>query len=367
MNWCPAARARVSDLEVKHRELDDTLTWIRYPLADGDGHVTIATVRPPTMLADVAVAVHPDDERYRDLVGKEAIVPIAERRVPIIADERVDLEFGTGALRSRPAHDPMDWEIGRDHDLPEPMVIGLDGRMNEEAGELAGLTQAEAERAHRRAGSQERGLLEKRESLPALGRASATAAATRIEPLDLAPVVVRDGGAGAAGDRGAQGRPRPLPPGAADEGSLSFLENIRPWCISRQLWWGHRIPVWYCPDGHTTVAETRAGGVRRVREGRADAGARTCSTPGSRPRSGRSRRSAGPSETPELAALLPGRRCSRPARDIIFLWVSRMILAGLELHGRDAVPRRNHPRDDPGAGRPADVEEPRHRASTRPS
>src|SRR4029453_1630659 len=117
---------------------------VRYPLADGSGHIAIATVRPPTILADVAVAVHPDDERYRDLVGKEAVVPIVERRVPIIADERVEPEFGTGAVKITPGHDPVDFEIGRDHGLPEPMVIGLDGKMNEEAGEFAGLTQEEA-------------------------------------------------------------------------------------------------------------------------------------------------------------------------------------------------------------------------------
>src|SRR6478736_9351457 len=145
VNWCPGCQSTVSDLEVKHRELDDTLTWIRYPLVEGDGHVTIATVRPPTMLADVAVAVHPDDERYRNLVGKEAIVPIAERRVPIIADERVDPEFGTGALKITPGHDPNDFEIGREHGLEEITVIGEDGRMTEEAGEpFAGLTVLEA-------------------------------------------------------------------------------------------------------------------------------------------------------------------------------------------------------------------------------
>jgi valyl-tRNA synthetase len=141
VNWCPRDRTALSDLEVEHEDADDTLSHIRYPLADGSGHVTIATVRPATILADVAVAVHPDDERYRDLVGKEVIVPFVERRVPVIADERVEREFGTGALKVTPGHDPTDFEIGRDHGLPELAVIGPDGLMNDAAGELAGLTQ----------------------------------------------------------------------------------------------------------------------------------------------------------------------------------------------------------------------------------
>src|ERR687888_2727875 len=145
VNWCPRDQTALSDLEVEHQATDDTLSYVRYPLAGGAGHVTIATVRPATILADVAVAVHPEDERYSGLVGEEAIVPFVERRVPVVADERVDPEFGTGALKVTPGHDPLDFELGRDHGLPEPTVIGLDGRMNGAAGELAGLTQEEAE------------------------------------------------------------------------------------------------------------------------------------------------------------------------------------------------------------------------------
>ncbi|MDE3026372.1 MAG: class I tRNA ligase family protein, partial [Acidobacteriota bacterium] len=130
INWCPYHETSLSDLELEDEEMDDTLSTIRYPLADGSGHIAIATVRPATILADVAVAVHPDDERYRHLVGREAIVPVVERRVPIIADERVDPEFGTGALKITPGHDPADFAIGRDHGLPEPTVIREDGRMD---------------------------------------------------------------------------------------------------------------------------------------------------------------------------------------------------------------------------------------------
>src|SRR5918912_646306 len=144
INWCPFHLTSLSDLELQHVDVDDILSYVRYPLADGDGHITIATVRPATILADVAVAVHPDDDRYRDLVGREVLVPFVERRAPVIADERVEREFGTGALKVTPGHDPTDFEIGRAHALPEPMVIGPDGRMNEHAGDLAGLSQEEA-------------------------------------------------------------------------------------------------------------------------------------------------------------------------------------------------------------------------------
>src|SRR6266567_3326562 len=181
INWCSDCRTSISDLEVDHIEVDDALTYARYPLADGGGSVTIATVRPATILADVAIAVHPDDERYTQLIGKEAIVPVVERRVPIIADERVEPDFGTGALKITPGHDPTDWEIGRDHGLPELTVVGLDARMSEEAGALAGLTQEEADervldwlREHEQ--------LEKRESYRhAVGHCNRSR--DRVEPL----------------------------------------------------------------------------------------------------------------------------------------------------------------------------------------
>ncbi|HKH31896.1 MAG TPA: class I tRNA ligase family protein, partial [Gaiellaceae bacterium] len=163
INWCPFHLTSLSDLELTHADVDDALTYVHYPLADGGGHVTIATVRPATILADVAVAVHPDDDRYRGLVGREVVVPWVERRVPVIADERVEIEFGTGALKITPGHDQKDYEIGRDHGLDVITVIGPDGRMNEEAGELEGLTQEEAD-ARILDWLRERGRLEKREA-----------------------------------------------------------------------------------------------------------------------------------------------------------------------------------------------------------
>jgi valyl-tRNA synthetase len=329
VNWCPGCGSVISDLEVDHLEVDDALTYARYPFADGDGHITIATVRPATMLADVAVAVNPDDERYRDAVGREVIVPFVERRVPVIADKRVEREFGTGALKITPGHDPVDWEIGRDHQLLEPMVIGLDGRMSAEAGELAGLTQAEADDAVV-AWLRDHDRLEKRESYRhAVGHCNRSG--DRIEPLvmlqwwcemtELAKPAI---------EALRSGRVR-CHPGQQTNVMLSYLENIRPWCISRQLWWGHRIPVWYCADGHTTVADAapeacaECGSLElRQDDDVLDTWFSSALWPFAT--------LGWPDRTPELERFYPGDVCST-GRDINFLWVSRMIWSGLELMG----------------------------------
>jgi valyl-tRNA synthetase len=329
VNWCPRCASAISDLEVNHTDENDTLYTIRYPLADGSGHLAIATVRPPTMLADVAVAVHPNDERYRHLVGGEAILPVAERRIPIIADDRVDPEFGTGAVKITPGHDPMDFEIGRTHGLPELAVIGLDGRMNEAAGEYAGLEQKEAEKRIV-AKLREQELLESaepyRHSVGHCDRCD-----SRIEPLITlqwwcemtelaAPAIeaVRDG------------RIVFRPERYADV-YLRWMESIRPWCVSRQLWWGHRIPVWYCPDGHLTVVETAP-------EACAECGSRELSQDEDVLDTWFSSQLwpfatlGWPDETPELRTWYPN-DASSTDRGIIFLWEARMIMAGLELMG----------------------------------
>jgi len=329
INWCPRCATAISDLEVHHHEVDDTLTYARYPLGDGSGSITVATVRPPTILADVAVAVHPDDDRYRHLVGREAIVPVVERRVPIIADERVEPEFGTGALKITPGHDPVDFEIGREHGLPEPMVIGLDGRMNGEVPEFEGLTQEEAERRVV-AWLEERGQLENREPYRhAVGHCERCA--SRVEPLiseqwfcDMkelaAPAIeaIRDG------------RVRFTPPVHGDV-ALSWLEAIRPWNVSRQLWWGHRIPAWYCDCGATLVSETPPDrcaecGDPEIRQDVdvLDTWFSSALWPFAT--------LGWPDDTPDLHAFYPG-DVNSTAREIIFLWVNRMIMAGLELMG----------------------------------
>ena len=331
VNWCPRDRTALSDLEVEHEEADDTLVYIRYPLADGSGHVTIATVRPATILADVAVAVHPDDERYRELVGRDVVVPFVERRVPVIADERVEPDFGTGALKVTPGHDPTDFEIGRAHGLPELAVVGPDGRMDAGAGELAGLTQQEAgERIL--AWADKRGLLEKREPYRhSVG--TCQRCGTQVEPLIMLQwwCAMEELAAPAIGAV-REGRVRFTPERFARV-CLDWLENVRPWCISRQIWWGHRIPVWYCPDGHVTVTESEPAACAecgsaelRQEEDVLDTWFSSALYPFAT--------LGWPEETPALNAFYPGDVLTT-ARDIIFLWVARMMFAGLELTGED--------------------------------
>src|SRR3954453_9575721 len=253
-NWCPHDQTALSDLEVEHEDEDDTLSYIRYLLADGSGDLTIATVRPATILADVAVAVHPADERYRDVVGKDVVVPFVERRVPVVADERVEREFGTGALKVTPGHDPTDFEIGRDHGLEELTVIGLDGRMTGDVPpEYLGKTEDDAAELVVQ-WLKENDQLEKREHYRhAVGHCERSG--TRIQPLvslqwwcDMQPM------AQVAVDAIESGRVTFHPP-VQNRVALDWLKNIRPWNVSRQLWWGHQLPIWYCPDGHVTCAE----------------------------------------------------------------------------------------------------------------
>ncbi len=329
VNWCPYHLSSLSDLELDHVEVDDELLYIRYPLADGSGHVTIATVRPATILADVAVAVHPGDERYAELVGKEAVVPFVERRVPVIADERVEPEFGTGALKVTPGHDPTDFEIGRAHGLPEPMVVGPDGRMNDAVPEVAGLTQEEAG-ALVLAWCEERGLLEKREpyrhTIAVCERCE-----SRIEPLISLQWWCRMDGLKIAALKALRaGRVR-YHPESQHRFAIDSLETAPDWNISRQLWWGHQLPVWYCPDGHVTVAESEpdacaeCGSAELVRDPDVlDTWFSSALWPFAT--------LGWPDETPDLARFYPG-DFNITAREIIRLWENRMIFSGLELVG----------------------------------
>ena len=329
VNWCPHHESSLSDLELDHVETDDELFTIRYPLADGSGHITIATVRPATILGDVAVAVHPDDGRYRELVGKEAIVPFVERRVPIIADERVDPEFGTGALKVTPGHDPLDFEIGRAHGLPEPMVIGPDGRMNDVVPEVAGLPQEEAG-ALVLAWCDERGLLEKREPYRHV-IAVCEKCESRIEPLISLQWWCRMDELKQPALEVLRARGVVYHPESQHRFAIDSLENAPDWNISRQIWWGHQIPAWYCPDGHTTVAESEpeacseCGSTELTRDPDVldtwfSAALWPFATLG------------WPDDTPDLRRFYPG-DFNITAREIIRLWENRMIFSGLELVG----------------------------------
>jgi valyl-tRNA synthetase len=323
VNWDPGSGSAISDLEVEPREVRDTLYYVDYPLASGSGAITVATVRPETMLADSAIAVHPADDRYRRLIGEKAILPLVGRKLKIIADEYVRQDFGTGALKITPAHDPNDFEIGRRHGLAQLSVIGEDGRITDEAPErFAGLTVSEAQAAVV-AELTEQGLIDHTEpythTVPFSHRSG-----ERIEPLiSLQWFMAMDRLAAPAIEAVTSGRVRFHP---ANQGKvyLDWMENIRPWCISRQLWWGHRLPVWY-RDLETYVAmePPRGEGWQRdpdVLDTWFSSALWPFATLG------------WPQTTPELAAFYPTDALVT-GRDIIFLWVARMIMMGLEFTG----------------------------------
>jgi valyl-tRNA synthetase len=340
VNWDPGSRSAISDLEVEERRESDTLYSIRYDLADpngGDGasgnggaSVTIATVRPETMLGDTGVAVNPNDERYRGLVGRNAVLPLVGRLLPIVADEYVKMDFGTGQLKVTPAHDPNDFEIGQRHELEQVSVIGEDGRMRAEAGErFAGLTVMEARAAVVEALKEEGRIVAEEayeHEVPYSHRSG-----ERIEPLISLQWFMRmDELAGPAIEVVREGRVRIVPENHRRV-YLDWMEAIRPWCISRQLWWGHRLPVYYCETcGHIHVAATApprceaCGGELRQEEDVLDTWFSSALWPFAT--------LGWPAQTRELEAFYPTSVLST-ARDILFLWVARMIMMGLRFVG----------------------------------
>jgi valyl-tRNA synthetase len=336
VNWDPGSQSVISDLEVENREVEDTLYSIDYPVEGADRALTVATVRPETMLADTAVAVNPKDERYGDLVGSHCVLPLVGRRLPIVADEHVDMEFGTGALKITPGHDPNDFEIGRRHGLEEIGVIGPDGRMSEEAGErFAGLPAEEAKDAVV-AALREEGLLRAEEpythSVPFSHRSG-----ERIEPLISLQWFCRMDELAKPAIEAVERDEVRIAPAQWKRVYLDWMREIRPWCISRQLWWGHRIPVWYCDACEETwVAEEppeRCGGCDgelRQDPDVLDTWFSSALWPFAT--------LGWPDETPELRAFYPTDFLTT-ARDILFLWVARMIMAGLEFTGK--VPFRD--------------------------
>ncbi|MGE5281313.1 MAG: valine--tRNA ligase [Chloroflexota bacterium] len=330
VNWDPGSHSAISDLEVENREVEDVLYSIDYPVEGGDRVLTVATVRPETMLADTAVAVNPGDERYGDLVGRHCVLPLVGRRLPIVADEHVDPEFGTGALKITPGHDPNDFEIGRKHGLEEIVAIGPDGRLTAEAGErFAGLTVAEAQEAVI-AALREEGALRAEEpyvhSVPFSHRSG-----ERIEPLISLQWFCRMDELAAPAIEAVESDRVRIAPAQWKRVYLDWMREIRPWCISRQLWWGHRIPVWYCDACEETyVAEQapeRCGacdGELRQEEDVLDTWFSSAIWPFAT--------LGWPDDTPELRAFYPTSFLTT-AREILFLWVARMIMTGLEFAG----------------------------------
>ncbi len=332
VNWDPGSRSAISDLEVETREVDDTLFSIDYPVIGSDRVLTVATVRPETMLADSAVAVNPKDERYADLIGSKCELPLVGRELPIIGDEYVDIDFGTGALKITPGHDPNDFEIGRAHGLEEISVIGPDGRITDPAPErFVGLTAAEAQKAvvaELGAAGLLSGEEPYRHSVPFSHRSG-----ERIEPLiSLQWFCAMDELAKPAIAVVERDEVR-IVPERWKRVYLDWMAGIRPWCVSRQLWWGHQLPVWYCDACEETfVSET-------------DISAEACGSCGAPLRRDEDvldtwfssalwpfATLGWPEDTPELRAFYPTDLLST-ARDIIYLWVARMIMSGLEFTG----------------------------------
>ena len=333
INWCPRCLTALSNEEVDKEEVAGRIWHLRYPLADGSGHLTIATTRPETMLGDTAVAVHPDDERYRHLVGRDLLLPVVGRTIPVVADDAVDPEFGSGAVKVTPAHDPLDFEIGQRHRLPTIDVMTPEARISLAAPErFQGLDRYEARRQVL-AELEASGLVERVEDHPhAVGHCYRCATVieprlsdqwfVRMEPLARpALAAYRDGTLRFVPER-------------RGEDYSSWLEGIRDWCISRQLWWGHRIPVWYCDVdgcGMTSVSRTDltvcpgCGGPARQDDDVLDTWFSSWLVPFS---------SLGwPEQSRDLATYYPGHTLvSSP--DILFFWVARMIMSGLHFMGK---------------------------------
>jgi valyl-tRNA synthetase len=331
INWCPSCLTALADIEVEHEDEDSSLWYVRYPAKEGGDFLTVATTRPETILGDTAVAVNPEDPRYRDWVGRTLILPVLEREIPVVADEAVEREFATGAVKVTPAHDPTDFEIGRRHGLPQIRVIDDGGNMNAEAGPYQGLSREEARRRIVDQLRQE-GLLVKEEPYRhAVGQCYRCH--STIEPILSTQWFCRmDTMAQSAMEVVKNGQVEFIPP-RWTKIYMDWMENIQPWCISRQVWWGHRIPVWYCVDcGQMFAALEDPDSCRKCGSPRIEQDPDVLDTWFS---------SnlwpfailGWPEQTPELDYFFPNTVLST-AYDILFFWVARMIMASLKFTGQ---------------------------------
>lgn len=330
INWCSRCATALSDLEVEHEDIPSSLWYIKYPLEDGSGSITVATTRPETLLGDTAVAVNPSDERYIALIGKQVRLPLAGRIIPVVSDESISMEFGTGAVKVTPAHDPNDFELGLRHKLPVINVLAGDMTINENGGKFAGMDRFAARKAVV-AELESEGLLVKIEPHShAVGHCQRCR--TIIEPIASRQWFVKIAPLAAPAVDAVKDGSISIVPERFTKVYLNWMENIRDWCISRQLWWGHRIPVWYCGCGETIVAveepkECLKCGSEELKQDPDvldtwfSSGLWTHSTLG------------WPDKTPDLEYFYPT-TVMETAYDILFFWVARMIMMGIENTGK---------------------------------
>ena len=335
INWCPSCQTALSDAEVEYDEQASHLWYIRYPYANGKGEIVVATTRPETILGDTAVAVNPNDEKYKDIIGKELILPLTDRKIPVIADEYVEIGFGTGAVKITPAHDPNDFEVGKRHDLEIIQVIGNDGIMNEKAGKYKGLDRMKARKAMVEDMNNEGFIVKIEDYSHNVGECYRCKSAVEpmvseqwfVKMLDLAEPAIN----------AVKNDETKFIPKRFEKTYFNWMENIKDWCISRQLWWGHRIPCWYCDEcGEMIVSENtptkcpKCGNTNlRQDEDVLDTWFSSALWPFS---------TLGyPDKTEDLKYFYPtSLLCT--AYDIIFFWVARMIFSGIEHMGEVPFP-----------------------------
>ena len=327
INWCPHCKTALSDAEVNYNEQQSNLWYYRYPFADGDGYITIATTRPETMLGDTAVAVNPKDERMTAYVGRMLRLPLTDRVIPVVADDYVEIGFGTGAVKITPAHDPNDFELGLRHDLPVIRVIDDDGRMNENAGKYCGMDRLECRKAVVE-DLKAQGYLEKIEPY-AHNVGECYRCGETVEAIVSKQWFVKMKPLAEPAIKAVKSKKVEFIPKRFEKTYFNWMENIKDWCISRQLWWGHRIPAYYCDDcGETVVSKTapeccpKCGGHMRQDEDVLDTWFSSALWPFS---------TLGyPRKNKNLSYFYPT-SVLVTAYDIIFFWVARMIFSGIEM------------------------------------
>ena len=329
INWCPRCHTAISDIEVEYEDEVGELVYIEYPFTDGDGGIVVATTRVETMLGDTGVAVHPDDDRYRDAIGRTVRLPLLDREIPVVADGEVDPDFGTGAIKVTPAHDLLDFEIGKRHGLEPIIVIDTEAKITKAGGRFAGVDRYEAREAVRHSLKEQGYLVRVEDHHHSVGHCSRCG--TVVEPLlslqwfvKVAPLV------GPAIEAVREGTPRFVPK-RWEKNYFHWMENLRDWCVSRQLWWGHRVPAWYCVDCEDVVVAREepgecpsCGGDVRADEDVLDTWFSSALWPFST--------LGWPDETEDLNKFYPT-SVLVTGYDIIYFWVARMMKMGLHFPG----------------------------------